>query len=45
MKQNWLARSGPPTGMAVNLEVKGEDFNQMSEAVESIKEDQRHPAC
>ena len=31
------ARSGPPTGMALNLEVKGEDFNQMSEAVESIK--------
>ena len=31
------ARSGPPTGMALNLEVRGEDFNQMSEAVESIK--------
>ncbi len=31
------ARSGPPTGMALNLEVKGEDFNQMSETVESIK--------
>ena len=31
------ARSGPPTGKALNLEVRGEDFNQMSEAVESIK--------
>ena len=31
------ARSGPPTGMALNLEVRGDDFNQMSEAVESIK--------
>ena len=32
------ARSGPPTGMALNLEIRGEDFNQMSEAVEEIKQ-------
>ena len=32
------ARSGPPTGMALNLEVRGEDFNQMSVAVEAIKQ-------
>ncbi|MCS5551761.1 MAG: efflux RND transporter permease subunit, partial [SAR324 cluster bacterium] len=32
------ARSGPPTGMALNLEVRGDDFNQMSEAVETIKQ-------
>ena len=32
------ARSGPPTGMALNLEVRGDDFNQMSEAVEIIKQ-------
>ncbi|MDP6522204.1 MAG: efflux RND transporter permease subunit [SAR324 cluster bacterium] len=32
------ARSGPPTGMALNLEVRGEDFNQMSLAVEAIKQ-------
>ena len=32
------ARSGPPTGMALNLEVRGEEFNQMSEAVEIIKQ-------
>ncbi|MDC0229922.1 efflux RND transporter permease subunit [Deltaproteobacteria bacterium] len=31
------ARSGPPTGMALNLEIRGEDYNQMSEAVEEIK--------
>ena len=32
------ARSGPPTGMALNLEIRGEDFNQMSVAVEAIKQ-------
>ena len=32
------ARSGPPTGNALNLEIRGEDFNQMSEAVEEIKQ-------
>ena len=32
------ARSGPPTGLALNLEIRGEDFNQMSVAVEAIKQ-------
>ena len=32
------ARSGPPTGNALNLEIRGEDFNQMSVAVEAIKQ-------
>jgi len=32
------ARSGPPTGIALNLEVKGEDFSKVSEAVELIKQ-------
>ena len=32
------ARSGPPTGMALNLEVKGDDFSKMSKTVEVIKQ-------
>ena len=31
------AKSGPPTGKAFNLEVKGEDFSKMIYAVEKIK--------
>ena len=32
------SRSGPPTGMALNLEVQGEDFNLLSKSVEKIKQ-------
>ncbi len=31
------ARSGPPTGVALNIEVQGEDFNKISKSVEIIK--------
>ena len=31
------AQSGPPTGKAFNLEVQGEDFSKMIDAVEKIK--------
>ena len=32
------SRSGPPTGMALNLEVQGGNFNQLSRSVEIIKQ-------
>lgn len=32
------SRSGPPTGMALNLEVQGENFNKLSRSVEIIKQ-------
>ena len=31
------AQSGPPTGKAFNLEVQGDDFRKMIDAVEKIK--------
>ena len=32
------AQAGPPTGMPLNIEVRGEDFTKMIKVVEQIKQ-------